>query len=83
VEHSDLCPSHQPEVQGRDVRVSNEGFRIPAKHFRIEVGQQSHCAVATSRADNSSNFRPLPHFHEVFGATLILGFLEPPKALDI
>ena len=70
-------------MECRDVGVSNEGFRIAAEDFRIQVREESHRSIPSGAADHRFHIGVEPDSHQVLGAPLVLFALEPPKALNL
>ncbi len=77
------APSHEPQVQGGNVGVTDEDLRIVPKNFWLKVRQHSHCAVASGSTDHRFDSRIEPHAHEIRCASLVFLSLKATKLRDV
>src|SRR6187549_842413 len=70
-------------MEGGDVRVADEWFRIPAKYIPVEIWNDSDGAIATRCRNHRFDVGIAPHLHQVFRALLILAMVEAPLALHL
>jgi len=70
-------------MQGRDVRVPDECFRIALEDLRLEERDHAHRAVTSGAADDRLHAGIQPDPHEILGATFVLGAREATQRRDL